>query len=183
MAFDPTISGVSANSYITVSDADSYFSLHLDGSAYWSSLPTATKQAALAQATNRLDMETYVGRPTNSNQRLQWPRSFVVDRNQYPNQDILESMGGQYYIPSDSIPKELQDAVCEQALHYLKVQAGDYTVDENDLETLSAYKIGPIDVTIKGNMKADRLPSKVKRLLSAIGYEAWLGNSPLTYVR
>lgn len=183
MAFDSTISGPASNSYIAVATADSYFALHLDGATYWASIPTGTKQAALVQASNRIDMEQFSGRPASDSQRLQWPRSFVVARNQYPNQNILEGAGGQYYVSSTIIPKELEEAVCEQALYYLKQQAGDFTVDENDLETLTAYKIGPIDVGIKGNLKADRIPTKVKRLLSAIGYEAWLGTAQLTYVR
>ena len=183
MAFDSTISGPNTTSYVSVSDADSYFLLQLDGPTFWSTLPTATKQAALTQATNRLDAELYSGRPTTDEQRLQWPRSFVVSRNQYPSQDIVAFIGGQYYIDSHIIPKELADATCEQALHYLKINAGEFTVDENDLETLKTYKLGPIDVTIKDNVKADRIPSKVKSLLKAIGMDAWLGEQPITMVR
>lgn len=182
MAFDSTLSGTAANSYIDLTTADAFFTLHLDGS-YWTALPTATKQAALVQATNRLDMEVFGGRPTVDGQRLQWPRSFVVDRNQYYQENRVQVMGGQYYIDSTVQPKELQDAVCEMALHLLKIKEGDFTVDENDLETLASYKVGPIDVTIKPNLKADRLPSKVKSLLKAIGLNAWSGEKPLTYVR
>lgn len=180
MAFDSTLSGTAANSYIDVATADAFFTLHLDGS-YWTALPTATKQAALVQATNRLDMEVFGGRPAVDGQRLQWPRSFIVDRNQ--DYDDRVSVGGNYYISSTVQPKELQDAVCEMALHLLKIKEGDFTVDENDLETLQSYKVGPIDVTIKPNLRADRLPSKVKSLLKAIGLNAWAGEKPLTYVR
>lgn len=183
MAFDSTISGISSNSYIPITAADEYFALHLDGATYWDSLPLATKQAALVQATNRIDMEQFSGKQTKSNQRLQWPRSFVVNRNQYPDENRVMELGGMYYIANTIIPKELADATCEMALHYLKMQAGDFTVDENDLETLSNYKIGPIDVAIKPNIKADRLPSKVKALLSAIGVDAWVGVRALKYTR
>lgn len=183
MAFDSTISGVDANSYISVAVADAYFAFHLDGATYWNSLPTVTKQAALVQATNRIDSEQFSGRPTKDDQRLQFPRSFLVNRNQYPSQTRIQEIGGLYYLPNDRMPKELMDATCEMALAYLKIQAGENTVDENDLETLKSMKIGPIDVTIKDNLKADRLPSKVKALLSAIGTGVWLGSQPLTYVR
>ena len=153
MAFDSTISGTDSNSYISVAVADAYFAFHLDGVQFWNSLPTVTKQAALVQATNRLDAENYSGRITVNDQRLQWPRSFVADRK------------ADSFIDNDKIPRELVDATCEMALHYLKVQAGEFTVDENDLEALKTMKIGPIDVTIKDNIKADRLPSRVKTIL------------------
>lgn len=171
MAFDSTISGTDSNSYISVGVADAFFAFHLDGVQFWNSLPTVTKQAALVQATNRLDAENYSGRITVNAQRLQWPRSFVADRN------------ADSFIDNDRIPRELADATCEMALHYLKVQAGEFTVDENDLETLKTMKIGPIDVTIKDNVRADRLPSRVKTLLQSIGNKAWLGEQPLTFVR
>jgi len=182
MAFDSTLSGSNANSYIPVATADDYFTFHLDGTSYWTSLSTAQKQAALVQATNRIDMEMFGGRPTVDNQRLQWPRTWIIDRNMNP-QDQVQDAGGRYYRPNNTIPKELADATCEMALNYLKIQNGDYTVDENDLETLSTYKIGPIDVSIKDNLKADRLPTKVKVLLQAIGPNAWSGNAPITYER
>lgn len=181
MAFDPTVSGADSNSYISVAAADAYFAFHLDGVQFWNSLPTVTKQAALVQATNRLDVETFSGRPTTNTQRLQFPRLYVLDRN-YKDDRVVDASGN-VYIDSDKIPRELADATCEMALHYLKVQAGEFTVDENDLETLQSMKIGPIDVSIKANIKADRLPTKVKTLLQAIGNKAWLGEAPLTFVR
>ena len=159
--FDSTPKSATANSYVSVTEADDYFAAHLD-SNFW---PTALKdkQAALVMATNRIDSETFQGRRTDLDQALQWPRSCVVD--------------------SDIIPRELKIATFEMALHYLKMKAGEFTVDENDLETLDKYKIGPLDVQTKGNVKADRLPSKVKRLLQAIGPQAWSGEGPLRFTR
>lgn len=169
--FDYTISGLSANSYISVEDADAFFTTHLDGAEWWTPLPVATKQAALVQATTRIDNENFSGVKTEELQSLMFPRKWVVNRDRVN------------YIDSTSIPKQLIEAACEVALNYLKIKAGENTVDENDLETLSSYKIGPIDVTIKGNIKADRLPTKVKGLLQAIGYKAWLGEGEITYIR
>lgn len=164
--FDSTPKSASANSYVSVSEADDYFAAHLD-SNFW---PTAAKdkQAALVMATNRIDAETFQGRRTDLDQALQWPRSLVVAR---------------AFIDSNTVPRELKIATFEMALHYLKMKAGEFTVDENDLETLDKYKIGPLDVQIKGNVKADRLPSKVKRLLQAIGPQVWSGEGPLRFNR
>lgn len=184
MAFDSTISGANANSYIPVATADAYFAFHLDGEQYWNNLPVAKKQAALVQATNRIDMETFGGRPTQDYQRLQFPRSFVVDRNKDKNQEMTaEFIGGAFYRPSDVIWKEVADATCEMALFYLKSAAGELTVSDDELETVSSMKVGPLDYTIKSNVKGDRLPHKVKALLMAIGPNGWMGGRPLTYDR
>lgn len=164
--FDSTPKSATANSYVSVSEADDYFAAHLD-SEFW---PTSLKdkQAALVMATNRIDAENFQGRRTELTQSLQWPRSLVVAR---------------AFMDSNTIPRELKIATFEMALHYLKMKAGEFTVDENDLETLDKYKIGPLDVQIKGNVKADRLPSKVKRLLQAIGPQVWSEEGPLRFTR
>jgi hypothetical protein len=177
--FDATPSGPNANSYVTVSEADDYFTVHLDNS-FW---PTTTplKQSALVMATNRLEAEQYGGDITVSGQALQWPRRYIERRNMTVDGEISSS--GEYYRDSTVTPKEVKQATFELALHYLKSQAGEYTVDENDLETLTKYKVGPLDVSIAGNVKADRLPTKVKRLLNSAGPNAWNGEGPLTYTR
>lgn len=180
--FDSTISGTTSNSYISVSEADDFFTAHLDNS-YWIGLTLQKKQAALVQSTNRINEELFGGRRTVELQRLQWPRTYIVDKDKNPNQDVVEFIGGAYYQPSNIIPKELVEATCEQTLHYLKQISGEFSVDDRDLETLSRYKVGPIDFSIQSNYKADRLPSKVKSLLMAIGPNAWLGQKALTYSR
>lgn len=183
-AFNSTPGSATSNSNISVSDTDDYFFGHLEGST-WSALNTQKKQAALVQATNRLDMEIYGGRRTNVNsQRLAWPRSLIIDRDKDKNQEsVAEFISGAYYRDPYNNPKEYQDATCEMALFYIKELNGEFTVDGNDLETLSKYKVGPLDVTIKPNIKADRLPTKVENLLKAIGPNAWDGSKPLIYAR
>lgn len=180
--FDSTAKSATANSYVSVSEADDYFAAHLD-SNFW---PTASKdkQAALVMATNRIDAETFQGRRTELTQSLQWPRSWVVARDFNPeSQAVLSMTYGSAFVDSDIIPRELKIATFEMALHYLKMKAGEFTVDENDLETLDKYKIGPLDVQIKANIKADRIPTKVKQLLKAIGPQAWSGDSQLAFTR
>ena len=182
--FDSTVGGADANSNVSVTYADDYFAAHLE-SSFWS-IPTATKQAALVQATNRLDMEQYGGQRTyESVQRLQWPRLWILDRDGSMNSQQYEDFSGNLYRPGDVIPKEMMDATCEMALYYLKQVAGEFSVDDNDLETLSKYKLGPMDFTIKDGIKADRLPAKVQTLLKATGPNSWTAGQgqTLTYYR
>jgi hypothetical protein len=67
------------------------------------------------------------------------------------------------------------------ALYLLKRQSGEFSVDDNDLETLSNYKVGPLDLAIKDGVKADRLPTAVKQLLKAIGPNGWLGETGVKF--
>ena len=181
--FDSTISGTTANSYISVTQADDFFTAHLD-QEYWTNLSTSKKQAALVQATNRIDQEQFGGRRTIDAQRLQWPRTFIISRDKTPkSEEVAEFIGGAYYRPSNEIYKELIEATCEMALYLIKMNQGEFTVDEFDLQTLSKYKVGPLDVSIKDGYRVDVLPFKVANLLHSIGPNAWNGGSPLRYER
>ena len=68
-----------ANTYISQSDADSYFSSR-DNPTAWTGLSSAKKDAALIYATVTLDgMWDFVGTVTTSTQSLAWPRDGVWD--------------------------------------------------------------------------------------------------------
>lgn len=83
MAIDATAGGVNANSYITVADADVYFSSRLNSSAWDDS---ATQEEALLHACVILEQFQYVGIPVTDTihedglndgppyQALKWPR-------------------------------------------------------------------------------------------------------------
>lgn len=171
--FNSTAGDAAANSFVSVDYADMYFSVHLDG-AFWT-VTTNQKQAALVMATDRLNVEMYGGQRASTTQALSWPRSYIesIDSPAYG------------YISSTTIPAPLEKATCEMALHYLKVAAGEFSMDDRDLETLSSYKVGPMDFGVKAGFKADSLPQKVQNLLSSIGTAAWKasGEKPLTFVR
>lgn len=179
--FDSTVGGGSANSYISVAEADDYFTGHLDSSVW--SIPTAKKQAALVQATNRIDRERFGGQLTHRNtQRLQFPRSYLITRDsQFVNPEFSDAYNSFYFHSPTIIPKEVKQATCEMALYLLKRAAGEFSVDDNDLETLSNYKVGPLDLAIKDGVKADRLPTAVQQLLKAIGPNGWISGQTLRF--
>lgn len=179
--FDSTTGGANANSYISVAEADDFFAAHLE-SSFWA-IPTAKKQAALVQATNRIDREQFGGQLTHRNtQRLQFPRSYLIARDtQMVNPEFNDAYNSFYFRNPDTIPLELKQATCEMALYLLKRQSGEFSVDDNDLETLSNYKVGPLDLAIKDGVKADRLPTVVQQYLRAIGPNGWVGGQPLKF--
>jgi len=179
-AYDATAGSSTANSYISVAEADDYFAAHLE-SSFWS-ISAAKKQAALVQATNRIDREKFGGQLTNRIvQKLQFPRSYVLTRDTRTSPVATFETLGYYYRDPNTIPNEIKQATCEMALYLLKRVGGEFTVDDNDLETLSNYKVGPLDLAIKDGIKADRLPTTVQDLLRALGENGWLAGQPLKF--
>lgn len=101
MALDTTIGGTTADSYVTVAEADTYHANF--GNTDWSAIATdALKEAALRKAAQYLDTKSYQGIKTASTQALEWPRYDVV-------------IDG-YLIPSDTIPTAIKNAQMEAAL-------------------------------------------------------------------
>ena len=161
--FDSTPKSTTANSFVSVSDADDYFAAHLEQST-WTDLDTPTKQSALVQATSRLNMEWFMGLKTTLDQRLVWPRKVVVGRELGVHGFILDA---------DTIPVYLQQATCEQALVYIKINAGTFMLEDEDVETMKSYKIGPLDIGVRPGLEGDRIRGKVANLLKAIGPNVW----------
>jgi len=100
-----------ADSYISLTDANSYVSDHGDPSS-WSDATDDEKEEALRLGTQYIDLKygnRFVGVRGSRDQALDWPRSAVVDVNGY-------------IYDSDEIPTCLKYAVVEAALRHL---AGD----------------------------------------------------------
>ena len=92
-----------ANTYISQSDATTYFTNHDDPTA-WSGLSSSLKDAALLYATVTLDgMWDFIGTVTTSTQALAWPRDGVWDE---------EGRN----LAADTVPQRIKDAECELAL-------------------------------------------------------------------
>ena len=96
-----------ADSYLSVDDADAYWDNHGQLSA-WMDSTTAQKEEALRVGTQYLDMNygpAWKGSRTNGTQALDFPRSDMVDRDEYN-------------IDSDSIPTKLEHATAEAAYRH-----------------------------------------------------------------
>ena len=74
---DATIGGANSNSYVTLAEADAYFSGTASGKD-GDNHNNAYKEAALIQATQWLDLLGWAGKCCGSAQRLQWPREGVT---------------------------------------------------------------------------------------------------------
>jgi hypothetical protein len=76
---DATLSGSSANSYVTLAAADTYFETVPD-STTWTDKTTDAKNRAIITATRWIDSLSFYGDRCTTTQALKWPReNYTVD--------------------------------------------------------------------------------------------------------
>lgn len=132
-----------AESYVSVAEADTYFSNR--GYTLWATLLEAEKEQALRRSTDYIG-EVYRlrwnGSRVNGTQALDWPRAFVLrDDYEYAGLNGSQFIGGQFYFPSDEVPKQVKDACCYLAF---KASQGDLS-PEIDRRTIRE-KVDVIEV-------------------------------------
>ncbi len=152
--FDYTAGGPTANSFISLSDAKDYIAGSIDQDA-WNELSDTQRQQHLVTASRMLNIESYSGIKQTTSQALEWPRTGIVDH---------------YGKSVTGVPQRLKDAVCELVLWNLK----DKMLDQFELESLTSYKVGPLDLGIKAGAYK-KLPLQVTELLKGIGPGAYIG--------
>lgn len=117
-----------AESYISVTDADTYFSKR--GITLWATLLTEEKEQALRRSTDYLGQVyrlRWKGARAVANQALDWPRSFVEQEDyEYAGLNGYTMIGGQYYYPSNAVPVEVMNACAEMAF---KAASGELAPD------------------------------------------------------
>jgi hypothetical protein len=123
MALDATVGGVSANSYITVADADAYFTGRGSPSA-WTSLTTAQKEGALIYATEWLDSNySWYSTICTTTQALGFPRNSGFDSE------------GRTIMGCGVIPTKIKNATCEMALQHINENL--YSTEREGLKSQS----------------------------------------------
>jgi len=152
MSLDATISGASADSYITVADADTYHGDNLNVTD-WVDATTANKEKALKMATRLLDERIdWIGSKNTDAQALRFPRSSLVNPDGYT-------------VSSTLIPDIIGNATAEFAKYLL---AADRTGDA-DGKGLIDTSVGSISVTFDKSDTADVLPDIVREMLRGWG--------------
>ena len=109
-----TVGSASANSYITLSDADDLIDglIKDDDVVAWATAATDDKNRALYTATQRIDRERFLGARADDTQALQWPRTGVRKPDSYIN---TYATGFPFKITTDyftdtEIPDQIQKA-------------------------------------------------------------------------
>lgn len=143
---DATPSSPSANSYVTLDEADAYFADRLD-SSLWTELASddSNRERAAKTATRMLDelLANLPGEKTVRTQKLRWPRYGIIDVD-----------GG--YVDPQTIPTAVKEAVFEMMIDLLDEDAADQ-------RTLLSYgitegKLGPVSFKLS-NLAANSVVS------------------------
>lgn len=150
MALDATVGSTTANSYVTVAEADAYF-LERANSSKWA---VSTEKAALLMTASRMiDWQlAFQGSKVSELQSMQFPRTGVI-------------LPSGYEVPATIIPTEVKFAVFELAYSTI----GADRVADSPLAGIEQVKAGPLFVkaTPAGNdsTKANAIPDHVRQLL------------------
>lgn len=153
---DATLSGANSNSYITLADAEIYFSERLHTTT-WDSATEDQKNRALIMATKRIDQEEFYGDRSTSTQKLKFPRN---------NLGYLDGV-----LLDGTIPTILKEAQCELSIHLLSVDISKpgVTSDSYSEIKIASITIKPsIDSGDNSSTSNSTLPPYVVSLLSEI---------------
>jgi hypothetical protein len=114
-----------ANSYISVNDADDYFT-DINYQESWFTKDTQERERSLMNGTQFIDNQyIYIGTKASEEQGLQWPRENAIDNNGFE---------------VDGVPKNIKQATCEAALRTFNASL--YT----DISVKGNIKLEKVDV-------------------------------------
>ena len=171
VTIDATAGGADANSYITLTEADTFVEAMISSSdvSKWTTGNDDSRNRALTAAAQRLDRERFLGARATDTQALQWPRTGVRKPDTYVN---TYATGFPFRISDDyftdtEIPDQVKRAQIEMAV-YLKNNVDGISL--GGLEDFKNVKIGSLDVTPDktGAIGADRVPPMFERYLTGL---------------
>jgi hypothetical protein len=150
ITIDATIGGASANSYLTLADAQDLIDgmVENDDVTAWASATTDQKNRALYSATQRLDRERFLGARATDTQALQWPRTGVRKPDTYIN---TYATGFPFRITADyytdtEIPDQVKQAQVVLAVYLNSNKDG---LGLSGLEDYKSVTIGSLSVTVQ----------------------------------
>ena len=171
ITIDATVGGASANSYITLSDANTIVEgLILDDDVTaWDNSSTDNKNRALYTAAIRVDRERFLGARVTDTQALQWPRTGVRKTDTYIN---TYATGFPFRITTDyftdtEIPEQVKKAQVILAVYLNNNRDG---LGLSGLEDYKTVKLGNIEATpnFYGAVGADRVPPLFERYFTGL---------------
>ena len=109
LTIDATSGGASANSYITLAEAETYMEGRSNVSL-WTAATDGEKDLALVEAQRWMTVKGWLGLRSTTTQALAWPRQDVINPDD-PNAD---------YYGTTTIPQRVKDAQAELALEFIK---------------------------------------------------------------
>lgn len=136
-----TAGAATANSYVTVAEADAFLDGRLNAGA-WSATDADTRAKAVVEATRELDALPWAGSRVSTAQALNWPRAYVLDPDA-PWDVETTGIDDRLYIAETVIPPRVKDATIELALQFVKAGTSDLAALDGDAG-LVAKTVGPL---------------------------------------
>lgn len=151
MAINATPGSPTADSYVDVTESDSYF--FGSKATTWAALSISAKEALLKEATRLLDQffDWSGDIELDSTQSLRWPRVGAYDADRR-------------LIASNVVPKAVKQGTIEWA--YQLNASGGFTVSSNSLDVI---KVGPIRLDFKDGANESSFPKMVIDIVSSVG--------------
>lgn len=172
ISINATVGSASANSYITLADAQAIVDGFVEDADViaWASATTDQKNRALFTATQRLDRERFLGARATDTQALQWPRTGVRKPDTYIN---TYAVGFPFRITTDyftdtEIPDQIKKAQVVLAIYLNNNKDG---MGLTGLEDYNSVTIGPISLSLNSNNQqagVDNIPPIVERYLTGL---------------
>ena len=171
VSIDATAGGASANSYITLTEANTFVEAMISSTdvSKWTTGTDDTRNRALAAAAQRLDRERFLGARATDTQSMQWPRTGVRKPDTYVN---TYATGFPFRISEDyftdtEIPDQIKRAQIELAVYLHNNTDG---ISLGGLEDFKSVQVGSISVTPdkSGAIGADRVPPMFERYLTSL---------------
>lgn len=142
-----------ATSYVSIAEADDFFSVDLFENTAWAALNTTQKQNLLIKATRLMDAYyDYSGNKVFENASLRWPRSGVVDLD---GNSVSQSI----------VPVAVKNATCELAYSLTT----DNLAEEPDDRGLSSIEVSSIKIVFDKSDKKGYVPIKSKNWMRGYG--------------
>lgn len=153
MPLDATVGGASANSYLTIAEADALNANRLNygdrsQAALWAAAVTDTKDDALISATDDIDAYVRTGAIWDADQRLRFPRAIDVDAAAVP-----------------FVPWKVKHAVFEQALYLLANQELLEQAQKRRARQMFSFSEGDVSGSIALDSQVGLLSAEAERLL------------------
>ena len=171
VTIDATAGGANANSYITLSEANTFVEAMISSTdvSKWTTGTDDTRNRALAAATQRLDRERFIGARATDTQALQFPRTGVRKPDTYVNTYATGfpfRISDDYFI-DEEIPDQIKRAQIELAVYLHNNTDG---ISLSGLNDFKSVQIGSLSVTPdkSGAVGADHVPPMFERYLTGL---------------
>jgi hypothetical protein len=175
VVIDAVPGSVTANSYVTLAEANTYHLTNLGSSVWNEDADSDDKAKALIKATRLLDENVnWQGWPASNTQALALPRSGMVNRAGYPYQPWV-------------LPQIVKDAVSEFAQLLLIDFLGGDTGDTDIPAGISSVKAGSVEVKFNSSAapaQADNpLPKEIWAMISFLADSRVAGSFNIPLIR